>query len=168
VEAVALVLVGSLITIAWPAVAWTRDRKDRAKASAAALQAARRSVAAEWLAHSAYLESALAVGRIVVALLPPSGAWERHADLIATSLSQEDWGVVVHGWIMVEHTRLRVTALAQDPLSSAPGTAPEYARAAFEDDDLESIRKAIAILDPATWRGIGNDGSITQADEAQH
>jgi hypothetical protein len=69
VEAVALVLVGSLITIAWPAIAWPRERKDRARADAHAVQAAKRSVAADWLAHAAYLQSTLAVGRIVARLL---------------------------------------------------------------------------------------------------
>jgi hypothetical protein len=145
---------GGLASGAWTAYATVRERGDRAARESANLVGAKRSVAAEWIAYVAFMESCLARDVVVSRLEPPTDAWPRHADEIAVSLSQDDWSTVVVASLIVDGNRRHVDALTQLPLSKLSGGRTKAAVAAFSDADLETIRRGIAVLDPDTWRGV--------------
>jgi hypothetical protein len=145
---------GGLVSGGWAVYSTNRARRDEGTRDAARLLGAKRSVAADWIAYSSFMESSRGVVALLRGMQPATDAWPRHADEISMALSQDDWSDVVLASLIVDSTRRRVDALTQRPLSRLAGGRTRDVGAAFNEEDLATIHRGIAVLDPDTWRGL--------------
>lgn len=140
-------LLGTALGLGSAALRDRRDASRQATRDADSRRAAQRRVAAGWAALLVLATASRAPGRLPLGLIPATDAWSSHSADLAASLGVDDWQVVVSAAMIVEQWRLRAMIV-----QSRSGLARWDD--VFHLSDFDEVRRAIAVLDPATWPAI--------------